>query len=75
MKRTIRARCDGNNYVGDIFGSLGGKPDFGRGSDVENDPVVEEEAGVEEKGVVMRVRFCWRGDVSKPPHLVFDRGE
>ena len=28
------------NYVGDIFGTLGGKPDFGPGSMFNNNPVV-----------------------------------
>lgn len=28
-----------DNYVGDIFGSLGGTPDFGLGSDFGNNPV------------------------------------
>ncbi len=28
------------NYVGDIFGSLGGKPDFGPVSAFSNNPVV-----------------------------------
>lgn len=27
------------NYIGDIFGSLGGTPDFGPGSAFNNDPV------------------------------------
>lgn len=52
MERNIRARCGGNKYVGDISGSLAGKPDFGGGSDVGNNPVAEEEAGIEEKGVM-----------------------
>lgn len=38
--------------MGDISGSLAGKPDFGGGSDVGNNPVAEEEAGIEEKGVM-----------------------
>ncbi|KAL8706899.1 MAG: hypothetical protein Q9201_000059 [Fulgogasparrea decipioides] len=29
-----------NNYIGDIFGSLGGKPDFGPGSEFNNNPVI-----------------------------------
>ena len=32
------------NYIGDIFGSLGGKPDFGPGSEFNNNPVRKRSA-------------------------------
>ncbi len=44
----------GNKYGGDIF--LGHWPSFGRGGNVENNPVAEVEAGFEEEGVMMRYR-------------------
>jgi len=37
---TFCAGVNATNYIGDIFGSLGGKPDFGPGSMFNDDPVV-----------------------------------
>ena len=34
------AGINATNYIGDIFGTLGGTPDFGPGSQFNNDPVV-----------------------------------
>jgi Purine nucleoside permease (NUP) len=33
------------NYIGDIFGSLGGTPDFGPGSVFSSDPVAKRDLG------------------------------
>ncbi|KAL9100852.1 MAG: hypothetical protein Q9163_003818 [Psora crenata] len=38
------------NYIGDIFGSLGGKPDFGPGSNYNNNPVTRPDEP--QKGVI-----------------------
>lgn len=40
-----------NNYVGSIYGSLGGTPKFGRGSNFGNDPVATQ---TRTRGFVMR---------------------
>ncbi|KAL8789794.1 MAG: hypothetical protein Q9195_006628 [Heterodermia aff. obscurata] len=37
---TFKKGVNATNYIGDIFGSLGGKPDFGPGSEFNNNPVV-----------------------------------
>ena len=37
---TFAQGINATNYIGDIFGSLGGKPDFGPGSEFNNNPVV-----------------------------------
>lgn len=49
VEQTIRVRCGGNNYVGDISGLLGGKPDFGRDSDVEIILLRKRRLGLREK--------------------------
>ncbi|KAL8627601.1 hypothetical protein Q9189_006692 [Teloschistes chrysophthalmus] len=36
---TFKMGIKPNNYIGDIFGSLGGAPDFGPGSEFNNNPV------------------------------------
>ena len=36
---TFKKGVPASNYIGDIFGSLGGKPDFGPGSTFNNNPV------------------------------------
>ena len=38
--RTFSKGVNATNYVGDIFGTLGGVPDFGPGSQFNNNPVV-----------------------------------
>ena len=35
-----------SNYIGDIFGSLGGRPDFGPGSKFNNNPVIPSKRNV-----------------------------
>ena len=37
------------NYVGDIFGSLGGKPDFGPGSMFNNNPVIPSKRSIRQR--------------------------
>ncbi|KAL8761804.1 MAG: hypothetical protein Q9194_007644 [Teloschistes cf. exilis] len=37
---TFKKGVKPNNYIGDIFGSLGGAPDFGPGSEFNNNPVI-----------------------------------
>ena len=37
---TFEKGVEPGNYVGDIFGSLGGVPDFGPGSQFNNNPVI-----------------------------------
>ena len=37
---TFAKGINATNYIGDIFGSLGGMPDFGPGSEFNNNPVV-----------------------------------
>lgn len=40
------AGINATNYIGDIFGSLGGAPDFGPGSTTEDEPVVITETTI-----------------------------
>jgi purine nucleoside permease len=48
-ERTFEGGVKANNYVGDIFGSLGGTPDFGPGSVFDDDPVMSmRDAGEEQ---------------------------
>ncbi|CAF9935037.1 MAG: hypothetical protein HETSPECPRED_009443 [Heterodermia speciosa] len=43
---TYAKGVNATNYIGDIFGSLGGKPDFGPGSEFNNNPVVLKKRGM-----------------------------
>lgn len=41
---TFKKGVKPNNYIGDVFGSLGGEPDFGPGSIFGGQPAKREEA-------------------------------
>lgn len=43
---TFEKGINATNYIGDIFGSLGGTPDFGPGSAFNNNPVVLRKRGL-----------------------------
>jgi len=47
---TFARGVNATNYIGDIFGSLGGKPDFGPGSAFNNNPVVLRKRSARTKG-------------------------
>lgn len=50
---TFSKGINATNYIGDIFGSLGGKPDFGPGSAFNNNPVVLRKRSVRTRKVKM----------------------
>ncbi|KAL8833032.1 MAG: hypothetical protein Q9170_004560, partial [Blastenia crenularia] len=43
------------NYIGDIFGSLGGVPDFGPGSEFGDNPVIPGRKKMRRRGIPVRV--------------------
>lgn len=56
----FRAGIEPTNYVGDVFGTLGGEPDFGPGNRFEGATVVASRKtlkGVAKRGVVMRAKI------------------
>lgn len=46
----FEAGINATNYIGDIFGSLGGVPDFGPGSMYDDEPVVLSEVSIKSRG-------------------------
>jgi hypothetical protein len=42
---TFAAGVNATNYIGDVFGTLGGTPDFGPGSVFNDNPVVLKKRG------------------------------
>lgn len=52
-EETFRDGVAAQNYIGDIFGSLGGEPDFGPGSEFNDNPVkLKLKRGLRAKGAV-----------------------
>lgn len=51
---TFARGINATNYIGDIFGSLGGKPDFGPGSMFNNNPVVLKRRNMRMQNMKMR---------------------
>ncbi|KAL8714084.1 MAG: hypothetical protein Q9220_001812 [cf. Caloplaca sp. 1 TL-2023] len=56
---TFKKGVKPSNYIGDIFGSLGGKPDFGPGSVFNDNPVIPSARMRKRgRGVVMRAEMA-----------------
>lgn len=62
---TFKAGVKAENYLGDIFGTLGGEPDFGPGSDFDNGytkrsiqgrGAQRKKRGVAKRGIAMRLK-------------------
>ncbi|KAL8945886.1 MAG: hypothetical protein Q9222_007639 [Ikaeria aurantiellina] len=51
---TFKKGVEPDNYIGDIFGSLGGKPDFGPGSMFNDNPVIPSRLRRRGRGPVLR---------------------
>lgn len=51
---TFSGGVNATNYIGDIFGTLGGEPDFGPGSVFNDNPVLKRDVPVTSRGMMMR---------------------
>ncbi|KAL3425546.1 hypothetical protein PVAG01_02337 [Phlyctema vagabunda] len=51
----FEAGIEPTNYIGDIFGSLGGEPDFGPGSTTDGQEVVLSEVGISRRDAYRKV--------------------
>lgn len=53
---TFARGVNATNYIGDIYGSLGGKPDFGPGSEFNNNPVVLKKRSIRTRKMRLAAR-------------------
>jgi purine nucleoside permease len=60
-KTTFKHGIDPTNYIGDIFGSLGGVPDFGPGSIFMDMPVNLADVGLSKRSVYKRGKAMRKG--------------
>jgi purine nucleoside permease len=58
---TFKAGVKATNYIGDIFGSIGGEPDFGPGSQYGGEEVDLSQVGISRRGVQGRSRRTMKG--------------
>ena len=52
---TFAKGVNATNYIGDIFGSLGGTPDFGPGSEFNDNPVKMRKRSAKSRKMVMKI--------------------
>ncbi|TVY85410.1 Purine nucleoside permease [Lachnellula suecica] len=58
---TFKAGVNATNYIGDIFGSLGGEPNFGPGSDYGGEEVDLSQVGISKRATKGRSRRTMKG--------------